>query len=221
MTFPTFTYAHKPPLPVFIAATVVIFFSALSAADSVGLVPYYIDGTEPARSNGSVGLSELPELGNTPSAPQEVPGVLPVRIEIPAIGMDLPVQNSTTRDIDALYDQLVNGPIRYVDSAKAGGSGNVIIFGHSSRVPIVKNQMYKAFNRVSELKRDDLITLVGEDGASYLYAVETVVRADVAAGATIDLSPNQGKKLTLVTCDNEKGKNARFILTAAYVGVVE
>ncbi len=38
----------KAPAPVFVSTAVVIFFLTLSAADSVGFVPYYIDGTSPA-----------------------------------------------------------------------------------------------------------------------------------------------------------------------------
>ena len=41
---------NKPPIPVFLASAVVIFFLSLSAADSIGFVPYYIDGTEPTVS---------------------------------------------------------------------------------------------------------------------------------------------------------------------------
>jgi LPXTG-site transpeptidase (sortase) family protein len=219
------TSHRKPPFGVFVATTIVIFFLTLSAADSVGFVPNYIDGTAPqptetfvnAPSSDSLAVSQLPMLGGDVVAPLAT--TLPVRIKIPSIGLDLTVQNPDTRDITALDELLKNGPARYVDSAKLGNKGNTIVFAHSSRLPIVHNQMYKAFNRVPELQAGDSITLVGDDGKSYLYSVIDVRKAD-ATDATIDLSPTQGTKLTLVTCDTLTGKSARFILTADFVGTL-
>ena len=95
----------------------------------------------------------------------------------------------------------------------------MIIFAHSSHLPVVHNQMYKAFNRVPELTQGDTITIVGDDGQKYLYSVTSVRKADVS-DATIDLSPSHGTKLTLVTCDTLTGKSARFILEADFIGTV-
>jgi len=229
---------QKPPFGVFIATIIVVFFCALSAADSVGFVPYYIDGTSPslALSNDSsatspsamenLPLTDLPELGEATTTPTLITPVapkqnttLPTRLEIPAIGLDLPVQNPSTADVNALDALLVNGPARYVDSAKLGEDGNVVIFGHSSHLPIVHNKMFQAFNNVPNLKAGDSITLIGKDGKSYLYTVDSVVKADVNAGTSISLAPRDGAKLTIVTCDTLTGKSARFIMTASYVGV--
>lgn len=203
---------RQAPIGVFVATTVVIFFLSLSAADSVGFVPYYIDGTVPAASHSDeLALSQLPTLG------AETKATTPVRIQAPAIGLDLPIQNPSTRDIDALDALLVNGPARYVDSAKLGVPGNVLIFAHSSHLPIVHNQMFRAFNRVPELTAGDAITLTDADGTAYLYSVVSVRKAD-ATDAVIDLSPKDGTRLTLVTCDTLTGKSARFILEATLIG---
>lgn len=222
---------HTPPIGVFIATTIVIFFLTLSAADSIGFVPNYIDGTAPetdvaeaqtVENTDSLALANLPELGEPAIGTVDDPKVgtiLPTRIKIDAINMDLVVQNPDTRDIQKLDDLLQKGPARYVASAKLGGKGNMIIFAHSSHLPIVHNPMYKAFNKVPELKAGDSITLVGADGKEYLYSVNEVRKAD-ATEATIDLSISQGTKLTLVTCDTLTGKSSRFILTAEFVGVV-
>ncbi len=216
---------ERPPLPVFMATTVVIFFLSLSAADSVGFVPYYVDGSTPLATGGashsrSVALAELPELGPNPEPePREITA-LPSRILIPTINLDLPVQNPETRDIMALDELLKKGPIRYVDSAQLGEKGNVLIFAHTSHLPVVKNQMYKAFNRIPELEAGDSITLEGEDEQgvkrTYLYSVISVRQVD-ASEASVDLSPSLGNKLTLVTCDTLTGKTARFLLEADFV----
>src|SRR3989344_665620 len=147
--------SSRPPLRVFLAASIVMFFLSLSAADSVGFVPCSFDGTCGSELSENLALSNLPELGeeiSNPTTPEvepviTAPRALPERIAISSIGLDLPVQNPITRDINALDTLLQKGPARYVDSARLGEKGNVIIFGHSSRLPVVHNQMYKAFNR--------------------------------------------------------------------------
>lgn len=223
---------QKPPFAVFLSATIILFVLTLSVADSLGFVPDYIDGTQSEHiatnttADDSLSVSDLPELGEEIVAPVPVAAAhaaataKPVSIKIPAIGMDLPVQNPSTRDLSALDTLLQNGPARYVDSAKLGEKGNVIIFAHSSHLPVVHNQMYKAFNRVPELTSGDTITIVGDDGQKYLYSVTSVRKADVN-DATIDLSPRIGTKLTLVTCDTLTGKTARFILEADFIGTID
>jgi LPXTG-site transpeptidase (sortase) family protein len=214
---------RQAPARVFISASIVMFLLSLSAADSVGFVPCSFDGTCSAAVE-NVQLSSLPQLGPSMDSgqvsdrPPAVSGVEPERIVIPVIGLDLPVQNPSTRDIDALDVLLQKGPVRYVDSAKLGEEGNVLIFAHSSRLPVVKNQMFRAFNRVSELSLGDTITVTGED-ESYIYAVRSVRRGDTS-DEIIDLSPKQGTILTLVTCDTLSSKESRWILEAEYVGVL-
>src|SRR3990167_3790231 len=145
---PTSQAPKRAPTPVYLAMTIVIFVFTLSAADSVGFVPYYIDGSTPLTTGGStpaqerVALSALPELGSevVASGEETVVTALPGRIVIPEINLDLPVQNPSTRDIAALDELLKDGPVRYVDSAKLGEKGNVLIFAHTSHLPVVKNQ---------------------------------------------------------------------------------
>lgn len=219
----THAQSNKPPKRVFFAAVVLIFFSTVSAADSIGFVPSYIDGippqTEPSR--GTVALSDLPQLseiyktiGESPAAPQ---GVLPERIKSQAIGLDAVIQNPDTRDLDSLAAAILKSPTRYVDSAKLGVPGNMLVFGHSSTYKVVRNPMYKVFNRISELKPGDTISVFG-GGVEYVYSVTSVRSVDVNE-AVIDLSAAQGTKLTLTTCDILTGKSARFIVEADYVGM--
>jgi LPXTG-site transpeptidase (sortase) family protein len=211
---PDFGHASssKPPVPVFLAATIVIFFLSLSAADSIGFVPCYVDGTECSRS---VALRDLPELGEKLVVSE---GVLPERISIPAIALDLLVQNTPSRDLEVLTEALKDGPIRYVDSAELGERGNMLVFAHSSNLPIVYNQMYKAFNRIHELEPGDIITVSG-GGKQYLYSVTSVRQTD-ASEEIIDLSPSVGTKLTLSTCDTLTSKTARFVVEADFLGVL-
>lgn len=210
----------------FVGMTAIIFVFTLSAADSIGFVPYYIDGTPSARE--TVALANLPELGEEalpapalplpePSpAPAPVPVAKPERIMIDGISLDLPVLNPETRDIAALDEVLKKGPARYVDSARLGEKGNVLIFAHTSHLPVVYNQMYRAFNRLPELEAGDVITLQG-GGKEHVYSVTTVRRAD-AEDEIISLAASLGHKLTLVTCDTLTSKSSRWIVEAELVG---
>lgn len=227
----------QAPKSVFISTAILLFFASLSAADSIGFVPYYVDGTAPRgrveAGENQVSLADLPQLGEALLAavrPEEetLPTMTPAEVEIPvaikpdriragAIGLDLNVQNPETRDIAALDEILKDGPARYVDSALLGQNGNILIFAHSSRLPVIHNQMYKAFNRVAELKPGETITVSGE-GKEYLYSVTSVRRAN-AEEELISLAP-EGKKLTLVTCDTLTSKSSRFIVEAELVGEI-
>ena len=211
---------REAPKGVFVATAVMLFFCSLSAADSIGFVPYYVDGSESSRE---VALSDLPELGEENIQPiaavveptvTEV-GVKPEHISIASVDLDLPVQNPETRDIEKLDELLKKGPARYVDSALLGQKGNILVFAHSSHLPVVHNNMYKAFNRIPELESGDIITITGGD-KKYVYSVTSVRRTD-AEEELIDLSP-KGDYLTLVTCDTLTSKSSRWILEAELVG---
>ncbi len=82
-------------------------------------------------------------------------------------------------------------------------------------MPVVHNQMYKAFNKIPELEVGDSITVEGE-GKVFEYVVTSVTKVDAEEGI-IDLSKT-GHKLTIVTCDTLTGKSSRFVLEAEFVG---
>lgn len=214
----------QAPTAVFVSATIVIFFLSLSAADSVGFVPSYIDGSTPIPSaiignNEQVSLASLPQLGESDPAPAaSASSILPTRISIPSVGIDLPVQNPATTDVDTLDALLQNGPARYADSAGLGAKGTMIIFAHSSHLPIVHNKMFQAFNQIPNVKSGATIDILGQDGKDYIYSVDNVEKASTNDGTTIDLSPSEGTRLVLVTCDTLTGKSARYVLTAEFVG---
>lgn len=219
----TGSHTQGPPKRVFLAAVVLIFFSTMSAAQSVGFVPSYIDGTSPQTSgteSSDVRLSDLPQLSESEAAAESPAGsgVEPQRIRSSAIGLDLVVLNPDTRDLKKLDAAILEGPVRYVDSAKLGAPGNMLIFAHSSSYAAVRNKMFKAFNNISKLKPGDSISVLG-GGVEYLYTV-TSVRSAEASETVIDLSPTASPKLTLTTCDILSGKSARFIVEADFVGTV-
>ena len=156
-------------------------------------------------------------VGNiTGSVKTETQGELPSRIEIPSIGVQALVSNPQSKDISALDQALMAGAVRYPETARLGEDGNVLLFGHSSHLPVVHNKAYKAFNDIQNLKVGDPIFVIG-DKKVYTYAVENVASASVDTGE-IPLS-RTGAKLTLVTCDNFGTKADRFIVTAHLVNI--
>ena len=146
----------------------------------------------------------------TPMLPE-----LPVKIVIPAINLSATVANPTTTDTNVLDQDLLSGAVRYPSSARLGEDGNVVIFGHSSYLPIVNNQAYKTFDGIQKLVAGDAIIVSSSDEA-YTYQVESVTK-ESANDAVIPLSVT-GKELTLSTCDSFSATTDRFVVVASFVG---
>ena len=139
----------------------------------------------------------------------------PERIEIPVIKLSATIANPTTTAIEALDKALLSGAVRYPTSAKLGETGNVVLFGHSSYLPIVGNPAYKAFNDIQKLVPGDAVT-VYSSGTAYTYRVRSMQKEDAASGAGIDLAVT-GRVLTLATCNSFATKSDRFVVTADFV----
>ena len=138
-----------------------------------------------------------------------------MRIVAKSIGLDKTVANPESTDVDVLDGFLLKGTVRYPTSALLGTSGTVLIFGHSSYLPIVNNQNFKAFNGIQNLKVGETVSVYSAT-AEYRYAV-TSVRLANATEDVIEL-PATGKFLTLVTCDSFGKKTDRFVVMAEFKG---
>lgn len=141
---------------------------------------------------------------------------IPIRIEIAGAGIEANIANPNATDVETLDKALLNGAVRYPGSAFLGEEGNVLIFGHSSYLPIVHNQAYKAFNEIQNLKEGEEIRVYTEDNV-YIYVVEEV-REESADTGVIDLQVS-GRILTLATCDTFGKKSDRFVVTAVLKNV--
>lgn len=159
----------------------------------------------------------LVTVATTPavSAPALAAPQLPVKISASSIGLAVSVNNPESTSIAVLDGWLLKGAVRYPSSARLGQEGNVVLFGHSSYLPVVGNPAYKAFNNIQKLKAGDRIEVAAE-GAVYVYAVRSVSKEDAAANTPIPLS-SAGQELTLVTCDSFGKKSDRFVVVADFV----
>lgn len=140
---------------------------------------------------------------------------LPVRVKASDIGLDVQVNNPTSTDVDVLDRALLSGAVRYPTSAKLGEVGTVFLFGHSSYLPVVHNQAYKAFDGIQNLKTGQIVSVYSAS-AEYRYRVVGVRLAD-ATQDVVELA-SSGRHLTLVTCDSFSKKTDRFVVTADFVG---
>jgi|SRR3989344_5971007 len=197
----------------FIFLTLLFFGAFVFVLGSAGFVPYYVDGTSPRHNR--VTLAALPMLGDLVESGSRAAAVLPERIQIPSVGIDLPIVNPESRDAAVLDEALKSAAVRYVDSARLYEKGNMLIFAHSSHLPIVHNQMYRAFNNLPDVKVGDTI-LVSGSGKTSTYKV-TIVRKTDANEELIDLSSKQGTRLTLSTCDTFGKKSSRWVVEAKLV----
>ena len=177
-------------------------------------------------------LDLLPVMPPTPAAPVDVvwadPVIsvsaqpsksivtteLPIKIEIPNINLSATVLDATTTVVSVLDELLLKGAVRYPTSARLGETGNVVLFGHSSYLPIVHNQAYKTFNGIQKLSEGDVIIVYSSDNA-YTYRVKSVSKEN-ANDAGIPLSV-AGSVLTLATCNSFGAKTDRFVVVADLV----
>ena len=143
------------------------------------------------------------------------PPVFPQQLIVPSLGVQLPVSNPTTRNIELLDEELKSAVVRYPDSATLGSDGNVLVFGHSSQLPIVRNKFFKAFNNIQKLDDGEEI-LARANGDTYHYRVTRVYQASATDDRIPLTVPNH--RLTLLTCDSFGSRSDRWVVEAEYVG---
>lgn len=190
----------------FFGTFVLVFITSVGVLGRLDLLPEP-ETASPKSAESLVATTTLPVI--TVEKPEE-----PVEVSIPSLGLRATVENPTTTNVVALDKLLLKGAVRYPTSAKLGEDGNVVLFGHSSYLPVVGNKAYKTFNEIQKLKSGDRIT-VSSEGVEYTYAVRTVAKENAEDGA-IPLSV-RGRVLTLATCDSFGKKTDRFVVTADFV----
>lgn len=144
-------------------------------------------------------------------------GEVPVSVRIPAVGVDTRINNPEVTDIEVLDDALLSGAVRYPGSALLGDNAPMFLFGHQSQLPVVRNQAFKAFNNLQDLKEGDIIS-VYSDETEYQYTVRSVTKV-LAEEALIPLAEGE-QTLVLSTCNSFGDPGERFVVEADFVGTV-
>lgn len=193
---------------VFLPIFAFVFFALVALLGRLGLLPAAEAARTPTASSAQAPTAPVAEHG------EPVFSEAPRLIRVPAIGLSATIANPDTTSIPALDALLLKGAVRYPTSALPGAAGNVILFGHSSYLPIVYNPAYKTFNDIQKLARNDRITLYSSHFA-YVYRVKSV-RRESAGDGVIPLTVS-APTLTLATCDSFGAKTDRFVVTADFV----
>lgn len=136
---------------------------------------------------------------------------VPTRVIIGKIGVDSTIQHPQSQDVDVLDTALTKGAVYYPGSGTIE-NGNIFLFGHSTNWQIVQNEAYKTFNGLEKLVAGDVITIWGDDGEIYQYAVEKVSLVDEnSALVNFNTADN---RLTISTCNTFGAKEERWVVEA-------
>ncbi len=199
---------------MFTAFSVVIFLITTIVLAHVGIIPDAHSKPLPRIHTASaITLSSMaPVRSNILAISSRFEN--PIKVVIPSVHVSASIKNPNTMSARILDKALLSGAVRYPRSAMLGERGNVILFGHSSYLPIVINQAYKTFNGIQGLHQGARV-LVYSSSKIYEYAVSSVKKEN----ATVDsiTLTVRGKVLTLATCNVFGKRSSRFIVTARFV----
>lgn len=175
--------------PVFISVSLVMADTG-KERDSAGLVKF-----------------EKPDKKDSESSMPPIPD----RLVAPSIGLDTNIVNPRSRDYAVLDDALLEGVVYYPGSGYLHEDANLLFFGHSSFLPIVKNENFRVFNRIKDLQIGDTIE-VYSGGERSVYVVtsniltkESEVRVNFGA---------EKPTITLATCNSFGAKEDRYVIQA-------
>lgn len=156
----------------------------------------------------------LPRSSLSASQENEVVGEEPKQITIEKIGVSSEISTPDTADVPTLDAALKKGVVHYPGSGGIGGSRRMFLFGHSSRLPVVQNEAYQAFNGLNKLEAGDEITVTG-GGEELTYRVSRVEIADKDE-ALVSLESGPGQ-LTLSTCTTFGARQNRVVVRAELI----
>jgi LPXTG-site transpeptidase (sortase) family protein len=201
-------WAQKGPFFGVFFGVVLLSYAILYAIDFIPEAP------DEAREGPAVTVVPRPASNATSTEPAPVARAVaryPERIIVEKIGMDVEVLNPSGSSIAELDSALLKGAVRHPESADFKNEGTMFLFGHSSYLPTVHNQNFKAFNGIQKLVWGDVIVVRSED-TEYRYRVEKVYKAE-ASETEVALDHSE-PRLVLVTCNSFGSKDDRFVVEA-------
>ncbi len=146
-----------------------------------------------------LGTSAPPVAADSaPAAPGNPGAGLPVRLKIPVIGVDAPVEY-----VGLTPDGLMDVPKKWEDTAwyqlgpRPGNPGNAVIAGH-----VDSTNGTAVFWKLRRLKPGDQLSVVGDDGIERRFVVTAMERYDRTNAPLYRIfGPADGTHLNLITCD--------------------
>jgi len=207
--------AQEPRLsmPLFIAVAAGVFMVLTLTLLAIDFYPEPATSERETSLSASSSFTNVQEVPETPAQPTRT-AETPTRVVIPSIGVDTLITNPSSTDVQVLDRALQSGAVRYPGSGLLGETANILLFGHSSYLPVVKNKAYQAFNELGKMTPGERITLYS-DGASYVYEVESV-RMAKAEDVLVHFE-TRIPTLTLATCNTFGAKEDRWVVTATFI----
>ncbi len=186
----------------------IVFFSLAVFLYAIDLVP------ERQTAVADQVVDDVQKEGLIQQTPDVTPVSKPTRVIIESIGVDTVVLTPEVADLEVLDTALLSGAVQYPGSPDAGEEGNMLIFGHSSYLPVVKNKAFQAFNKLGTLKPGEEIVVLSDE-YRYRYEVKSV-RLSRAEDTVIDFTARE-PMLTIATCNTFGQKQERWVVTATLV----
>ena len=132
--------------------------------------------------------------------------IVPARLKIPSLGVNAKVESVGIKDDGAMatpsnFDNVA----WYSLGAKPGAQGSAVIAGH------VNNALLKSgvFERLSQIKNGDYITVEDSAGKALVYKVSSVEEYQPDAPTDALFAATGPSRLVLITCDGEWVPSAR------------
>jgi sortase (surface protein transpeptidase) len=200
-------------LKKFIILWVIIFLGSVFILSRFNLVPETWDN-----SSKETSVEKARNTTDLDKKLSSIPASLPKRIIIPALGTDSPINNPESKNIDILDRSLQNGVVRYPSSGMLGQKTNMLLFGHSSYLPVVKNENYKALNGLDDLEEGDEILLFSASH-KFIYKIKSVEKSNSQNALVVFESDR--RELTISTCDSFGNLEDRFVAKAELSDVLE
>ena len=143
------------------------------------------------------------------------PEQTPLRIRIPAIDIDATVVVPEEVHINALDTALMEGVVYYPDSGRVGKPGNAFFFGHSSWLPVVRNENFAIFNNLGDAEPGDRV-IVSTSRSDFVYVV-TGKRVANREEIWVSFEESGDSIITLSTCNSFGAKIERIVVEAKLV----
>ncbi len=207
--------AHRVSFAFTFAALFLLMATILYRTDMLPNARDEVGGSTPRTTTSTSSGSN-----SVATAPTTV-AQLPVRISNKRLGINATVANPTSTDVAVLDASLLSGTARYPTSGRLGENGTVLIFGHSSYLPVIKNKAYKAFSGIQNLKEGELVSVFSAS-QEFRYRVTSVnIQSATDPRQNVIELPNDKQYLVLITCDTFGEKSDRFVVEAVFDSVHE
>jgi LPXTG-site transpeptidase (sortase) family protein len=140
----------------------------------------------------------------------------PIKIRIDSVAINVDVIRPQSKDVAILDQSLLKGAVYYPGSGSVE-KGNMLVFGHSTGLSVVRNQAFRAFNNLKNVSDGDLILVTGEDGVVYRYIAKSAVLVDESE-ALVQFDTRE-RMITLSTCNTFGKKQERHVVKAYFDGI--